>query len=59
MLVGAWRLAEQAIRVRREAIVSGSLETAWAASSAAAGSLMLLSNAQQQILAFLEPPRLK
>ncbi len=59
MLVGAWRLAEQAIQTRRDAIASGSLETAWAASSAAAGSLMLLSNAQHALLTLLEPPRLK
>ena len=59
MLVSAWRFAEQAIETRRVAIASGSVDTAWAASAAAAGSLMLLSRAQEELRSFLEPPRLK
>ena len=59
LLVGAWRFAETALNGRYDAIQSGNLETAHAASSAAAGSLMMLSRAQQAIRALLEPPRLQ
>jgi hypothetical protein len=59
LLVGAWRFAETAVRSRDEAISTGTLSTAWEASSAAAGSLMLLSRAEQEIRTLLEPPRLQ
>lgn len=59
MIVGAWRFAEQAVRTRSAAVTSGSVNTAWEASSAAAASLMLLSNAQQQLRSFVEPPQLR
>lgn len=59
LLVGAWGFAENAIRVRQEAIASGDLQTAWRASSAAAGALMMLSRAQEEIRALLEPPQLR
>ncbi len=59
LLVGAWRFAESAVRGRHEAISSGSMDNAWKASSAAAGSLMLLSRAQLEIRNLLEPPRLQ
>jgi hypothetical protein len=58
LLVSAWRFAENAARVRYEAVASGSLGTAREASSAAAGALMMLSRAQEEIRSFLEPPRL-
>jgi hypothetical protein len=58
MLVGAWRFTESALNGRYDAIQSGSLATAREASSAAAGALMLLARAQQEIRALLEPPRL-
>ena len=59
LVVAAWRFAETAARVRLDAVSSGSLTTAWEASSAAAGALMLLSRAQQQLREFLEPPKLQ
>jgi hypothetical protein len=58
LLVSAWRFAENAARVRYEAVASGNLGTAREASSAAAGALMMLSRAQEEIRSFLEPPRL-
>jgi len=59
LLVSAWRFAETALNGRYDAIHSGSLATAREASSAAAGSLMLLGRAQQEIRTLLEPPRLR
>jgi hypothetical protein len=58
LLVGSWRFAENAFDARYGAIQSANVTTAWEASSAAAGSLMLLSRVQQEIRALLEPPRL-
>ena len=59
LLVGAWRFAENATNARHDAIASGNLATAWEASSAAAGALMLLSRAQQEIRALVERPKLQ
>ena len=59
LLVGAWRFAESAINTRYEAARSASVETAWQASSSAAGALLLLSRVQQEIRALLEPPQLR
>jgi hypothetical protein len=58
LLVGSWRFAESALNGRFDAIQTANVTTAWEASSAAAGSLMLLSRVQQDIRALLEPPRL-
>lgn len=58
MLIAAWRFAEHAARVRYEAVVSGNLDAAREASSAAAGALLMLSRAQDEIRTLLEPPRL-
>ena len=57
LLVGAWRFAENAVNTRSTAVVSGNVATAWEASSAAAGALLLLSRAQEEIRGLLEPPR--
>jgi hypothetical protein len=59
LIVGAWRFAESALNGRYDAIHSGNLATAHEASSAAAGALMMLARAQQEIRALLEPPRLR
>jgi hypothetical protein len=59
LLVGAWRFAEAALNGRYDAIQSGNFMTAQEASSAAAGALMMLSRAQQEIRALLEPPQLR
>lgn len=59
LLVGAWRFAESAVVGRYQAARVASDETAWEASSAAAGALMLLSRAQEEIRELLEPPELQ
>ena len=59
LLIGAWRFAESAAQARHEAITAADIDTAWEASSAAAGALMMLSRAQQQLRELLEPPRLQ
>jgi hypothetical protein len=59
LLVTAWRFAEQAVNARFAAISSGNVTTAWEASSAAAGALMMLSRAQQEVRALVERPRLR
>ena len=59
LLLGAWRFAESAINSRYEAARVASVDTAWQASSAAAGALLMLSRVQQEIRALLEPPRLQ
>jgi hypothetical protein len=58
LLVGSWSFAENALNGRYDAIQSADVATAWEASSAAAGSLMMLTRLQQEIRALLEPPRL-
>lgn len=59
LLVGAWRFAESAVNVRYQAARFASDATAREASSAAAGALLLLADAQRKILDLLEPPRLQ
>ena len=59
LLVGAWRFAENATRARFEAIEGANVGAAWEASSAAAGALMMLTRAQDEIRSLLEPPRLQ
>ena len=59
LLVSAWRFAESAVNGRYQAARVASDATAWQASSAAAGALMLLSRAQQEIRELLEPPQLQ
>jgi hypothetical protein len=59
LLVGAWRFAENAAAGRFEAANTGNVTTAWMASSAAAGSMMLLSRAQTEIRTLLEIPTIK
>ena len=59
LLVGAWRSAETAVRTRQDAIGAGDMPTAWRASSAAAGALLMLSRVQGEIRRLLEPPQLR
>lgn len=59
LLVSAVTLAETAVRTRRRAAVSGELQVAWDASSAAAGSMMLMSRAQEDMEATLRFPELR
>jgi hypothetical protein len=59
LLVSAVQMAENAARLRREAIVAGDIARAWNASSAAAGALMLGAQARTDIQALLRPPDLR
>jgi hypothetical protein len=59
LLLGAWRFAENAVRGRYEAARAADVNTAWEASSSAAGALLLLSRAQQELRTLLEPPKLQ
>ena len=59
LVIGAWRFAETAATSRLKAISSADIGTAWEASSAAAGALMMLSLAQKELLALTEPPKLQ
>jgi hypothetical protein len=56
LLANAAQLAERAVRTRREAVLSGDLQAAWDASSAAAGALMLLARARAEINQLMKYP---
>jgi hypothetical protein len=58
LLLGAWRFAETAVNARYEAARNASVNGAWEASSSAAGALLLLARAQEELRTLLEPPRL-
>ena len=58
LLLGAWRFAETAVNGRYDAARNANVSAAWEASSSAAGALLLLSRAQQELGTVLEPPRL-
>lgn len=55
----AAELALQAVLVRQDAIRTGDVSVAWNASSAAAGSMMLLARARGDMDAFFKPPELR
>jgi hypothetical protein len=59
LLVSAVNLAEAAVRVRRQATISGELALAWDASSAAAGSMMLLTRAREDMEAAVRLPQIR
>jgi hypothetical protein len=59
LLVSAAHLAENAAVIRRDATLSGSIQRAWDASSAAAGALMLGAKARSDIRALLRQPQLQ
>jgi len=58
LIVNAWRFAQHAADTRYNAVTTGNVSTAWEASSAAAGALMMLGRAQDGIHTLLEPPHL-
>ena len=58
LMVSAAQLASQAVSVRQQAVESGAMESAWQASSAAAGALMLLDRARTDLDRALTPPDL-
>jgi hypothetical protein len=59
LLVSAAHLAENAAAIRRDAALSGNLQRAWDASSAAAGALMLGAKARSDIRSLLRQPQLQ
>jgi hypothetical protein len=59
LLVSALNFAGTAVKVRRQAVVSGDLKAAWDASSAAAGSMMMFAKAQEDMEATVELPRIR
>jgi hypothetical protein len=59
LLVSAAHLAENAASIRRDATLSGSIQRAWDASSAAAGALMLGAKARSDIRTLLRQPQLQ
>jgi hypothetical protein len=59
LLVSAVTLADTAVRTRRRATVSGELQLAWDASSAAAGSMMLITRAQEDMEAAVRLPEIR
>lgn len=59
LLLSAARLAESAAKTRREAALTGSMDRAWNASSAAAGALMLSARARTELLAAFQIPQLR
>jgi hypothetical protein len=59
LLSSAVNLAETAVKTRRHATVSGELQLAWDASSAASGSMMLLSKAKEDMEAAVRLPEIR
>ncbi len=59
LIVSAANLAEHAARLRRDAILTGDLDRAWDASSAAAGALMLGARAREELTSALATPQLQ
>ena len=57
LLQSACQMAGAAAETRVRAVQSGDMATAWNASSAAAGSLMLLARARDELDGYLAPPR--
>jgi len=55
-LGNATRLARRAVEARQRAVASGSMQTAWEASSAAAGAVMLLDRALQDLRTAVSSP---
>jgi hypothetical protein len=53
----ACHMAAAAVETRLKAVASGNMTTAWNASAAAAGSLMLLARARDELDRHLAPPR--
>jgi hypothetical protein len=58
-LRSAAELGQQAMRTRERATIQGDVAIAWDASSAAAGSILMLAQARQQIDALSRPPELR
>jgi hypothetical protein len=59
LLISALNLADNAVRTRRSAVMSGELRSAWDASSAAAGSMTLFARAQEDMEAVVKLPQIR
>jgi hypothetical protein len=59
VLLSSVTLAQQAARRRRQAVLDGNLTSAWDASSAAAGSMMLFTKAQEDMEAVVKLPQIR
>ena len=59
LIASAWELADNAFRLRMEAVSANSVDVAQRASSAAAGALMLYQRARADQLTVMEPPATK
>ncbi len=55
-LVSAWQMAEAAVQQRKRAIADNNISTAWNASAAASGALMLLDHARAELAHNLKAP---
>lgn len=58
VLLSAAQLAASAARLRQQAVRGGDMKLAWDASAAAAGALMLLDRAREDLARALRPPTL-
>jgi hypothetical protein len=56
LLQSACEMGRSAVRIRLDAVASGSMRTAWDASAAAAGALLLLGQARDELGRYLAPP---
>jgi hypothetical protein len=59
LLSTAVNLAETAVKMRRQAATTGEMQLAWDASSAASGSLLLLSKAKEDMEAAVRLPEIR
>jgi hypothetical protein len=59
LLQSACEMGRSAVRIRFEAVSSGSMPVAWNASAAAAGSLMLVAQARDELGRYLAPPTIR
>jgi hypothetical protein len=59
LLMSAITLADTAVKTRRQAAVTGELQLAWDASSAAAGSMMLFAKAQEDMEVAVRLPEIR
>lgn len=59
LIASAWELADNAFRLRLEAVSANNIDVAQRASSAAAGALMLYQRARADQLTLMEPPASK
>jgi hypothetical protein len=58
MLTSAFQMAAQAIATRQTAIRTMNMETAWQASSAAAGALLMFERVNEELVRLAAPPQL-